>query len=144
MLLAPGKQHLTYRKKVKKELIEKFHYKPENIIIMEQLKNLKNVKRLDKKFEIIIKEYDPQLIVAFFMTGAFMDAVLFEIGFLCGKYNTDKIEARLRFVHDRRYMFDKTTRYIGTLLPSVKHSPINESDGYFKASTVIDAFVGNM
>jgi hypothetical protein len=35
MLLAPGKQHLTYRKKVKKELIEKFHYKPENIIIME-------------------------------------------------------------------------------------------------------------
>ena len=78
------------------------------------------------------------------MSGAFMDAVLFEIGFLCGKYGTDEIEDRLRFIYDDEYKFRTTTKYIGTLLPRVKNSPINECDGYFKASTIIDAFVGNM
>jgi hypothetical protein len=144
MLLAPGKEHLTYRKKVKRELIKKFGYKSKNIIIMEQIETVTEIKSLDKKFETIIKKYDPQLIVAFFMSGAFMDAVLFEIGFLCGRYGADNIENRLRFVYDDANTFKNTTKYIGTLLPRVKNSLIDESYRQFKASDVIDRFVGNM
>jgi hypothetical protein len=111
---------------------------------MEQLKNLQSIKSLDKKFETIIKKYNPKLIVAFFMSGALMDAVLFEIGFLCGRYGTDNIVNRLRFIYDKNYDFTNTTKYIGNLMPRIRCAPINETDFYFKASTVIDGFMGNM
>jgi hypothetical protein len=84
LLLGPGRAHLKYRRKLKKELVRRYHYNDEDVVVMEDVKDV----REDAGIEPVLKEYNPMLVIAFFHKEARMDSVMFEIGFLCGFHGT--------------------------------------------------------
>jgi hypothetical protein len=142
LLLGPGRVHLNYRKKVRDELIKDYEYKLKDIVIMEDIKDIRNDTGIDEKYERILKDYDPVLVIAFFHRKARMDAVLFEIGFLCGFYGTRNIGHRLNILHESKFNFKNVTSYIKTLFPKIHYVPFDDSNKYMKSAKLIDVFVG--
>lgn len=134
LLLGPGKGHLLDRESVRGELCNMGYQK---IIIMESTDDVLTDVTLDGKFRRIIEEFQPALIFAFFLTGAWMDGVTFELGWLCCKYNPTELGNRLKILADLAYDWDNTTPYIKDLFGTVTHERIDDTNQYSKASTRI-------
>lgn len=132
MLLGPWTS-IEFRRKVKRQLRKRGY----NVIIMEDDKTIRE-NMLDIKFDIITKRYEP-LFIAFFLKGR-MDGVIFEIGYLCGKYGIESISDELLFISTMGYDWSKTTSYIDVLIPRVTKDEFDESKSYRKASERIHNF----
>jgi hypothetical protein len=138
-LLGPGKDFLDYRRRVKQELLNTGYYKEENIIIMEDLKKSLLDASIVEMFERIVREFDPTLIIAFFHKRAKkMDAVMFEIGFICCRYGAYNVHEKLRLLYEKKYNFDKTSAYIQTLFPFTPNFGFDDKKEYSRASKMID------
>ncbi|HEY7108576.1 MAG TPA: hypothetical protein VH415_04030 [Nitrososphaeraceae archaeon] len=111
---------------------------------MEDIKDIRADIGIDEKYERILKDYDPTLVIAFFHYDARMDAVLFEIGFLCGLYGTKNIGHRLRILYEPQFKFKKMTAYIKTLFPKIHYASFDDSDKYTESAKLIDVFVGTI
>ncbi len=136
MLLGPSK-HTHIREKVRKELKKKGYKK---IILMEDIKN-KDDEWLDVKFKRIIETHKPEIFVAFFHKHTKMNAVIFEIGWICGYYGPDKVGKKIRFLHEENFNLPNSTAYIESLLPRTTSMWFNESLKFRKASSLIHTFV---
>ena len=129
MLLGPSKR-LKLRQKVKARLCDKkrYGYPPKNIIIMEDVRGDAN--RVIKKFGNILDKSSPQLFFAMLESNTKVDmgGVIFELGWLCGKYNKKEISERLRIIIDFDFRYRKTTRYVQSLIQSSRSLaiPINK------------------
>jgi hypothetical protein len=141
LLLGPGRKLLDRRRKIKNELVHKYGYKHQDIIIMEDIPDKRNDTGIDEKFERILKYYDPTLVIALFHRKARMDGVIFEIGVLCGLYGTRNIGQRLRFLTESGYNFKAMTPYITTLFPKIRNVSFDDSKEYTKPAKLIDVFV---
>jgi hypothetical protein len=141
LLLGPGQNLLDHRRKIKNELVRKYGYKHQDIIIMEDIPDKRDDTGIDEKFERIFKDYDPMLVIALFHRKARMDGVIFEIGCLCGLYGTRNIGQRLRLLIESGYDFKAMTPYITTLFPKIRHVPFDDSKEYTNPAKLIDVFV---
>jgi hypothetical protein len=112
-----------------------------NVFIMEGVEDVEDEKTLDEKFARIIDQRRPELIFAFFHPDVRMDAVIFEIGWLCGRYTSAAISKKLRVIYEKEYDFYTTTAYIRSLLPMAASSPFNPSDPVETAAFVIHKLV---
>ncbi len=72
------------------------------------------------KFGNILDKTSPQLFFALLESDIVIDmsGVIFEIGWLCGKYNRKEISDRLRIIADFDFPWRKTTRYVQSLIQS--------------------------
>ena len=137
-LLGPGKDFLDYRRRVRQELLNTGYYKDENIVIMEDLeKNILDVSIVEM-FERTVREFDPTLFIAFFHKRAKMDAVMFEIGFICCRYGSYNVHRKLRLLHEKKYNFNKMSAYIKTLFPITPYLAFDDEIEYTRASRIID------
>jgi hypothetical protein len=127
---------------VKEELVKSYRYKRKDIVIMEDVKDIRDDAGIDEKYERILKDFDPMLVVAFFHKKARRDAVMFEIGFLCGLYGTQNIGIRLRILHELNFNFKYVTAYVKTLFPKIHYAPFDDSNEFMKSAKLIDVFVG--
>ena len=132
MLLGPGKNFLNYRRAVKGELQGKGY----NVLIMEDERDDAMQIGLDAKFLDLVNR-EPNLHVAFFHTGARMDAVIFEIGCLVYHYGSISIGNKLRILYDKGYDWAEATAYINTLLERIPRVEIDETKPHRKASAII-------
>lgn len=123
MLLGPGKR-LHLRHEVKRKLQKQYGYPDKNVIIMEDMN--KDEKMIIHKFGNILDKYSPQLFFALFERGLDMGGVIFELGWLCGKYDTLETSKRIRIISDFDYRWRKTTTYLRALLPNAQHLPIEK------------------
>jgi hypothetical protein len=121
MLLGPRKK-LALRRKVKKALVNS-GYPQDNIVIMEDIKDEDFVYN---KFGRILKKYSPKLFFSFFHENVPMDGVIFELGWLCGKYSRQKINKRLRIIAKVSHNWMHTTRYIQSLFLTAQLLPIEK------------------
>jgi hypothetical protein len=94
MLLGPGSK-LTLRRGIKKALVQK-GCTDTNIIIMETIEDDEHY--LDQKFGNILDEYKQLLFFALFHENEKMHGVIFELGWICGKYSRLEVSERLRIV----------------------------------------------
>lgn len=139
MLLGSG-IHLRHRRKVKRQL-GKMGFR--DILIMEEHTEPATIETeyggIDEKFEWLIKTYRPSVFFAFFHKDSFMDAVTFEIGWICGKFGTKSIGKKLRFLFEKGYDFEKqrTTAYIHALYSKTPRVFFDESKKYEKSSELI-------
>lgn len=101
---------------------KKYGYPSKNILIMEEIK--KDEKMIIRKFGGILDKYSPYFFFALFERGLEMGGVIFELGWLCGKYDTVEISKRIRIISDFDYRWRRTTGYLRTLLPNAHHLPI--------------------
>ncbi len=122
MLLGPRRK-LSLRHKIKATLVEK-GYAQENIMVMEDIKD--DDKYLDNKFGTILHKYSPKLFFAFFHENERMHGVIFELGWICGKYNRLEVSDRLRIVSRLDYDWKQTTRYIQSLFHTAQLLPIEK------------------
>jgi hypothetical protein len=109
LMLLGSRKKVRLRHRIKDTLVKK-GYAEENIVIMEDIKD--GERYLNEKFGSILDKYTPRLFFAFFHKGANMDGVIFELGWICGKYNPKEISERLRIVSELDYNWKNTTRYI--------------------------------
>jgi hypothetical protein len=145
LLLGPGGEHLNYRQKVRNDLIKNFNYKHEDIVIMEDIDDQK-FNTIDKKFDYILRKYNPKAIIAFFRNNAYMGGVIFEIGYICGKYGPNNIGYRLRFAFQKGYDIHHMTRYVKNLFNRGQGqiAVIDDDDMYFHADIAINNFIQNI
>jgi len=123
MLLGPrGKLNLRHR--IKTKLVEN-GYADENIIIMEDIKE-DDEKFFDNKFGSILDKHTPQLFFVFFHKNQKMDGVIFELGWICGKYTKLEVIQRLRLISDLDYDWSQTTRYMQSLFHTAHLLPIEK------------------
>jgi hypothetical protein len=130
MLLGPW-ESLDFRREVKEQLCVKGY----TVIIMEDDEETKDETMLDIKFERIAQRYEP-VFIAFFLEGQKMEGVIFEIGYICGKYGID----RLMLLSSKKYDWYRTTGYMNALIPRVITADFDESITYHKASERIHSF----
>jgi hypothetical protein len=133
---------LEYRRRVKDELVKSYRYKSRDIVIMEDVRDTRSDAGIDEKYERILRDFDPMLVIAFFHRNARRDAVLFEIGFLCGLHGTKNMGDKLRILHEVRFSFKNVTAYVKTLFPKINYAPFNDSNVHMKSAKLIDVFVG--
>jgi hypothetical protein len=122
MLLGPGTK-LKLRHDIKATLAQK-GYTKENIIIMEYIKDDENY--LDEKFGNILEKYAPLLFFALFHQKERMHGVIFELGWICGKYTRPEISERLRIVLSTRHDYTQTTRYMQSIFHTSWLLPIEK------------------
>jgi hypothetical protein len=137
LLLAAGNDNLEYRKKVRDELTKDGY---SNVIIMEELPSLDD--GICFKFEQLLKEHNPDLIITFFHKGVKIDAILFELGLICGKDGIINTRDKLKFLHDG-FDFEKTTAYMRDLLPFVISFQYDDSNEFQKSTRIIDTWARN-
>lgn len=67
-----------------------------------------------------------------------MSGVIFELGWLCNKYNRKGISERLRIIADFEFPLRDTTRYVQSLIQSGRaiHIPIDKMDVELIANTI--------
>ena len=137
MLLGSGeKEHLEFRKKVRDELVERGFTR---IIIMEESRDDDYADiSLDDKLLRIIKDYEPDLFVAFFYGNARMDGVAFELGWLCCKFSIAEMDEKVRIFTDKSFDWNGTTSYIPSLDVHVRSSRFDESKPHTKASAKVE------
>jgi len=133
-VLGPGGAHLAYRRRVREELIGKGY---ERIVLMESTDEVFTDVTLDNKFRRIIADFNPVLIFAFFLAGARMDGVTFELGWLCGNYSALELRSKLKILEQKNYDFSATTPYVEDLFGRVNRIILDESHARSKASTRI-------
>jgi hypothetical protein len=137
MLLGPSRT-LYLRRKVKQELID-MGYKPP--IIMEDASRKYDNNFLDEKFENIINDFRPDLFFTLFHSTKLMYAVIFEIGYIRGRFQKD-ITKKLRFLGPEQYDWHSTTAYIAALAPKIGgYAYYNERKRHYKASEIISRLV---
>jgi hypothetical protein len=140
MLLGPrGK--LRLRHKIKTTLVDK-GYAHENIIIMEDIKD--DEKYLDSKFSTILDKQAPKLFFAFFHENERMHGVIFELGWICGKYKRLEISDRLRIVSRLDYDWRQTTRYIQSLFHTAQLLPIEEMNDSLISKCIHDNVINSL
>ena len=119
LLLGSGGKNgelLTYRRCIREQLNGIGFV---NVSIMEDISNDISDRGINQKFAEILRQYDPNFIFAFFHKGEKMDAVVFEIGYVCCLYG-DSIKNRLKILHEVGYDFvNETCAYIDDLLPEI-------------------------
>jgi hypothetical protein len=117
MLLGPSKR-LELRHLIKDSLCDndQYGYPHENIIIMEDEIGDENL--VISKFGNILDKTSPQLFFVLLESDTEIDmsGVIFELGWLCGKYNRKEISNRLRIIADFDFPWRKTTRYVQSLI----------------------------
>lgn len=124
MLLGPGTK-LNLRRKIRAILVEK-GYTKKNIIIMEDIKDDEHY--LVEKFGNSLKKHEPLLFFALFHQEDRMDGVIFELGWICGKYTRPETFERLRIVSVIRHDYTQTTRYIQSIFHTSPLLPIGKMD----------------
>ena len=77
---------------------------------------------IDEKFGRIADTYDPALFIAFFHSNkrsrpVNMEAVIFEIGYICGKYGSRHIGERLRILSEKKYDWEKNNSIYQNFIP---------------------------
>lgn len=99
---------------------------------------------LDRTFAGILREFDPNFIFVFFHKGEKMDAVVFELGYICCLYQ-DIIRDKLKFLYyEMEYDFAKeTTAYIDSLLPDVNYSYCNDLQPYKRSVLIMHRMMAN-
>lgn len=99
MLLGPSKK-IDLRRDIRLRLHDRYGYPLENIIIMEDIN--KNETLIVRKFGNILSTYDPKLFFALFESNRDIDmsGVIFELGWLCGRYNLVETSKRVRIIAD--------------------------------------------
>ena len=110
MLLGPFKR----LEQIKQRLHEDYGYPCENIIIMEVISE--DERLIIGKFGDILSNYTPQLFYALFERNTDMGGVIFELGWLCGKYDKLETSKRVRIIADFDYQWRGTTKYIQELI----------------------------
>lgn len=137
LLLGSGGKNghlLTYRRHIRDQLEEMGYLK---VIIMEDVSNDITESGISQKFAEILRQYDPHFIFAFFHIGEKMDAVAFEIGYVCALYG-ESIRDQLKFLHEDGYDFvNEACAYIDDLLPELNHSKFDDQVDYKRAVKVI-------
>jgi hypothetical protein len=108
---------------------------------MEDIEDKRDFKSIDEKFDYILNHYDPKAIVAFFRNNAQMDAVIFEVGYICGKYGPAKTADRFWFAFEEGYDFTITTRYVRNLFTKAQVISIKDDDEYLNASKTLNAML---
>jgi hypothetical protein len=106
MLLGPSSK-LKLRRRIKMDLVQK-GYTDKNIIIMETIQDDEHY--FHEKFGNILNESKPLLFFALFHENEKFHGVLFELGWICGKYTRREIDDRLRLVSAIDYDYKQTTR----------------------------------
>jgi len=124
-MLLGSRRKVRLRHRIKEILVKK-GYTRKNIVIMEDIED--DEKYLDEQFGSILDKYSPTLFFAFFHEGVNMDGVIFELGWICGKYNPKEISKRLRIVSDLDYNWKNKTRYIQSLFHTGQLIPIEKMD----------------
>lgn len=104
MLLGPSKK-IDLRRDIRIRLHDRYGYPLENIIIMEDIN--KDETLIISKFGNILSMYDPQLFFALFESNRDIDmsGVIFELGWLCGRYNIVETSKRVRIIADFDYQW---------------------------------------
>lgn len=118
MLLGPSKR-LDLRRGIKTRLSDnQYGYPSENIIIMEDVNGDENL--VISKFGNILDGSSPRLFFALLESNIEIDmtGVIFELGWLCGKYSRREINERLRIIADFDFPWRRTTRYVQSLIRS--------------------------
>lgn len=134
MLLGPGRR-INLRRKVKEKLYQNYGYPRRNIIIMEDMN--RDEKLIIHKFGNILDKYSPQLF-ALFESGMDMGGVIFELGWLCGKYDRLETSKRIRIISDLDYRWRRTTVYLQALMHNAQHLPIDKMN-----ADLISTFISN-
>lgn len=98
---------------------------------------------IDEKFEWLVEQNQPEVFFAFFHKDTRMDAVIFEIGWICGRFGTKKINTKLKFLFESGYDFQKQqiTAYIDALFSKIPRKEFDESKNYSKSSELIRTFL---
>lgn len=94
------------------------------------------------KFEQLLKEHHPDLIITFFHKDVKIDAILFELGLICGKDGITNARDKLKFLQDG-FDFEKTTAYMRDLLPFVISFQYDDSNEFQKSTKIIDLWARN-
>jgi len=130
---------LTYRRNIRDQL-KNMGYA--NILIMEDISNSITDGGICQKFADILRQHDPHFIFAFFHRGEKMDAVAFEIGYVCALYDDSSIRNQLKFLHEEGYDFaNEACAYIDDLLPKLNHSKFNDDKEYSRAIKIIHRMI---
>jgi hypothetical protein len=80
----------------------------------------------------------PSLFIVFFHKEvSYMDGVMFEIGFVSGRYGAINIGDKVAFLGEKGYSWDDASAYIKSSLSKVRASTYDEEDEYYKASQKI-------
>jgi hypothetical protein len=135
MLLGSGRR-LHLRRNIRDKLHKRYGYPLKNIIIMEDVN--KDEKLIIRKFGDILDKYSPQLFFALFESKLDMSGVVFELGWLCGKYDTLETSKRIRIISDFEYQWKKTTGYLRALMHHAHHLPIEKM-----TASLISAYTSN-
>ena len=138
MLLGPSKR-LDLRRGIKTRLCDnQYGYPHENIIILEEVNGDENL--VISRFGTILDETSPQLFFALFESDIDIDmsGVIFELGWLCGKYNRKETFERVRIIADFDFQWRETTRYIQSLIQSSSSQVllINQMDVELISNTI--------
>jgi hypothetical protein len=119
LVLGPSKR-LELRRGIKARLCDnQYGYPHDNIIIMEDVNGDDDL--VISKFGNILDKNSPQLFFALLESDIDiedMSGVIFELGWLCGKYYRREIGERLRIIADFDFQWRKTTRYVQSLIQS--------------------------
>ena len=75
------------------------------VTIMEEVPDEISDGGINRKFREILKQFNPRFIFAFFHRDCMMDAVAFEIGYICCLYGDD-IKDRLKFLYEKDFKFE--------------------------------------
>ena len=81
--------------------------------------------QVDEKFRNILNESKPLLFFALFHENEKFHGVLFELGWICGKYSRREISDRLRIVSAIDYDYKQTTRYIQSIMHTSQFLPVD-------------------
>lgn len=113
-LLGPGYPEGEYN--ARHSLCEELKDEGYAVFIMEELRSIKSVEIHDK-FNDILDEISPELIICIFTREGAPHAVIFEVGFLCGKYGFDWVFSRLKFcLHNDLCKKEVLPRYFNGLI----------------------------
>jgi hypothetical protein len=104
------------------------------------LKHRKQVKR-----ELTVLGFKKLIIMEVFFCNDVnkdMSAVIFEIGWICGKHGIRKIGTKLRFILESGYNIKQhPTAYISALFNKVPRMEFDESRSYGRSSELIRTFL---
>jgi hypothetical protein len=75
-----------------------------------------------------LDKYTPQLFFALFEKDEDMGGVIFELGWLCDRYNKFETSKRVRIIADFDYQWKGTTKYIQELLHYGQYLPVDRMD----------------
>jgi hypothetical protein len=139
-MLLGSSEKLPYRRKVKRKLLKMGFNK---IIIMEELERNLDDGSLDEQFESIVAKLKLDVFFAIFHKNAKnVNGVVFEIGWLCGKFGSRIIGDKLKFIFENKYDFNKegTSAYIQALFNKITRVEFDDSIEYSTCWEIIRTY----